>query len=376
MPIHARLRNRMDDWTRQGLRRTPAPPAGIDLCSNDYLGLAQHPRIVEAMSQAVKSLGAGSTGSRLLRGQHEVFTQAERKFALWKGTEASLYFSSGYLANAAALTTFAEDGDVLFCDERNHASLIDGARLSRARRVVFPHNDVEALAKLVRAEKGEGQMFIVTESLFSMDGDEAPLEAYAGLCAETGAALIVDEAHAVGIYGARGSGFIEQKGLEPYVFISINTAGKALGVSGAFICGTQEAIEYLVQRARTFVFSTAAPPATAAAILASLEVIAAEPERRQRLFANVSALRELLGVVGQSQIIPVVVGSNENALQAAQQLQAEGFDVRAIRPPTVPAGTARLRISVNQGLTQQEIRRFAAAVNRACAEMFLPLESS
>jgi 8-amino-7-oxononanoate synthase len=198
---------------------------------------------------------------------------------------------------------------------------------------VFPHNDAEALSRLLREQTGAGQKFVVVESLFSMDGDQAPLAEYAALCRVTGAELIVDEAHAIGVYGEGG------RGLAGDAFLSINTAGKALGVSGAFVAGPADAIEYLIQRARPFIFSTAPPPAIAAALEASLEVIANEPERRDRLLARARHLRERLGLAGDSPIIPIIIGENERAVAVARELQAAGFDVRAIRPPTVPAGT-------------------------------------
>ena len=205
-PLSMRLAERLRVIDYEGLRRTLWPPAGIDLCSNDYLGLADHPLLKQRMADAVIAEGVGSTGSRLLRGERSGFARVEATFARFKGTERSLYFSSGYLANLAVLTTFPEAGDVIFSDERNHASLIDGARLSRARRVVFPHNDAAALERLLREDRGAGQKFVVVESLFSMDGDRAPLAEYAALCRAAGAELIVDEAHAVGVYGERGRG--------------------------------------------------------------------------------------------------------------------------------------------------------------------------
>jgi 8-amino-7-oxononanoate synthase len=357
--LAARLSERLRAIEAQGLRRTLQPPSGIDLCSNDYLGLAEHPHLKQRMADAVIAEGVGSTGSRLLRGERSGFARAEGKFARFKGAERSLYFSSGYLANLAVLTTFPEAGDVIFSDERNHASLIDGARLSRARRVVFPHNDAKALDQLLREDTGEGQKFVVVESLFSMDGDQAPLAEYAALCRAAAAELIVDEAHAVGVYGECG------RGLAGDVFLSINTAGKALGVSGAFVAGPAEAIEYLIQRARPFIFSTAPPPAIAAALEASLEVMANEPERRERLLARARYLRERLGLAGDSPIIPIIIGENERAVAVARQLQAAGFDVRAIRPPTVPAGTARLRITVNQGLSEELLDQFVEVLAAA-----------
>jgi 8-amino-7-oxononanoate synthase len=372
--LEARVRARVNALAEAQLLRTLRPPRGIDFSSNDYLGLSNHRLLKERMIEAVGREGCGSTGSRLLRGHRESFSAVEQTFAGLKQTEGALYFSSGYLANIAVLTTFPEKDDVIFSDERNHASLIDGIRLSGVRRLVFAHNDVEALARLLEEHRGGGQMFVVTESLFSMDGDIAPLVEYATLCRSAGAALIVDEAHAVGIYGARGSGLIEAQGIARDVLVSINTAGKALGVSGAFVAGPSWAIEYLVQRGRPFVYSTAPPPPLAAALEASLAIVAGEPERREQLMRLSRDLRVQLGAEGlavpegSSQIVPVVLGDNDRALTVARSLQSQGFDVRAIRPPTVAPGTARLRISVNVGLSGATIRGFAAALAAAVRE--------
>lgn len=354
--LEERLRAHLAKLERDGLLRKRRPPQGIDLSSNDYLGLSTHPRIKERMAAAVCAMGAGSTGSRLLRGERDCFTALEQRFAEFKGTERALYFGSGYLANLAVLTSFPEAGDTIFSDEWNHASLIDGARLSRAERVVFPHVCPGAVP---------ASAFLVTESVFSMDGDIAPLEQYKKL----GAALIVDEAHAVGLYGDRGQGLVGGDG----VFVSVNPAGKALGVSGAFVAGPAWAIEYLEQRARPFIFSTAVPPAIAVALDASLDVIAAEPERRERVLFLARYLRERLteaGIAvpaGDSPIIPVILGENERAVAVAAALQQAGFDVRAIRPPTVPLGTARLRVSINVGLSEEILDRFVGhLMEQAC----------
>lgn len=363
--LQHRVRAGLDDLDRGNLRRNLRAPAGIDLCSNDYLGLATHPLLKQRMAEAVCRDGVGSTGSRLLRGQRDSFSEIERRFARFKEAERSLYFSSGYLANLSVFSTFAQPGDAIFSDRLNHASLIDGVRLSPARRVIFPHNDVAALADLLRQEGGGGQKFVAVESLFSMDGDFAPLAEYARLCRETGAALIVDEAHATGIYGARGSGLIEQEGVGSDVFLTVSTAGKALGVSGAFVTGPAWAIEFLVQRARPFIFSTAPPPSVAAALAASLDVVEAEPQRRRSLLELAAYLRNRLGMTGSSQIIPVILGSNDRAISVAETLQHDGFDVRAIRPPTVPDGTARLRLSVNASLSETILDRFVDALGAA-----------
>ena len=373
--LAARVRARVADLDSQGLLRTLRPPAGIDLSSNDYLGLATHPRLAACLAAAVGQDGCGSTGSRLLRGHRERFAAIEQRFAAFKGTERSLYFSSGYLANLAVLATLPEAGDVIYSDERNHASIIDGVRLSRAARVIVPHGDVEALERRLAEDRAAGERFVVIESLFSMDGDIAPLADYAAVCRRHGALLLVDEAHAVGIYGPGGSGLVRDSGVDDDVLVSINTAGKALGVAGAFVAGPAWAVDYLQQRARPFVFSTAPPPALAAALDAALDVLAAEPERRATLRARVRFLRErlvragLARAAGASQIVPIVVGANEAAVALAAGLQRRGFDVRAIRPPTVPAGTARLRIAVNAQLSEDDLERFAAALGQGLKEI-------
>ncbi len=381
--LEARVRERLAGWQAAGLLRSLEPPSGVDFSSNDYLNLAKHPLIVERLVESAGREGCGSTGSRLLRGERHAFRAIEERFARLKGTERSLYFSSGYLANIAVMTTMTERGDVIFSDELNHASLIDGIRLSAASRVIFPHNDVEALARLLQDTPCPGHRFVAVESLFSMDGDRAPLACYAALCRSTGASLIVDEAHAVGVYGRRGSGLLEAAEIDPGLCLSINTAGKALGVAGAFVAGPRWAIEYLIQRARPFVYSTAAPPLLAGALDASLDLVAAEPERRERVLGLALALRSRLseaGVpvpAGQSQIVPVLIGDNGRAMAVAQALHAKGFDVRAIRPPSVPAGTARLRLSVNAGLSEEAIERLADSLALALREVRLcPVESS
>lgn len=366
--LESRVRVRLEDLANTQLLRTLQAPSGKDFSSNDYLGLAASKQLHDAMILGVQQEGCGSTGSRLIRGERDAFQSVESHFAKFKETDRALYFSSGYLANLAVLTTFPEDGDIVFSDELNHASLIDGTRLSYAAYIVFPHNDVSALSRLMHQHSGEGRIFVLVESIFSMDGDEAPLAEYAQLCRDQGACLIVDEAHAVGIYGEKGSGLIEELGIQDDVFLSVNPAGKALGVSGAFVAGPDWAIEYLVQKARTFIFSTASLPATAWALEASLTYVTSGTETRKRLIRSAKLLRERLleaGIFvknGRSQIVPIVIGSNERAVIVASLLQARGFDVRAIRPPTVAPGTARLRVTVNAGVSDETIDSFVSAL--------------
>lgn len=369
--LESRIQKRLEELERNGLSRRLKPPCGIDLCSNDYLQLAAHPQIKERMAAAILEQGCGSTGSRLLRGERECFSSLEKRFAAFKGAPAALYLGSGYAANLAVLSTFLDEGDVVFFDRLNHASLIDGLRLAKARRIIFPHNDLSALQQFIESSETGGQRFLVVESLFSMDGDFAPLKEYAALARDNDLALIVDEAHAIGLYGERGTGMIEECGIADDVFLSINPAGKALGAAGAFVAGPAWAIDYLTQRARTFVFSTAPPPAMAAALDAALTVIEEAPELRGRLRSLTGFLRALLADQGLevarsgSQIVPVLLGGNARAVEVARRLQNEGFDVRAIRPPTVPEGTARLRISINTGLDEATLLRFAESLRSA-----------
>lgn len=366
--MNAKLRERItENLARarvENLTRKLVSPCGIDLSSNDFLGLATDERLKAAMIKAVKREGVGSTGSRLLRGERDCFAAVERQFAEWKKTEKSLYFNSGYQANIGALTAFLEAGDVCFSDEFNHASIIDGIRLSKARRVIYKHCDAAEIAGLLRETETSGQKFLVTESLFSMDGDIAPLREYAKICRETDTNLIVDEAHAVGVFGASGSGLIEAFGIEAEVFLSINTAGKALGAAGAFVAGDRAAIEYLINKARSFIFSTAPPPAIAAVLQTSIEIARKEKARRAKLLNLSEFFRELLNENGinvsleNSQIVPVLIGDSKRAVEIAEELQTKGFDVRAIRPPTVPENTARLRVSLNVDLTEEILREF------------------
>ena len=369
--LERRVRTHLAELEHFGMKRSMQVSRGIPLSSNDYLGLATDIRLKQRMTLAVWNDGCGATGSRLLSGQRESFAQIERRFAKWKSAEAALFFSSGYLANLGVLSTFLEPHDTVFSDELNHASLIDGIRLTKARKVVFRHGDIDDVARLIEYDRSSGQKFLITESIFSMDGDEAPLAEYAALCRATNTALIVDEAHAVGVLGMNGSGLIEETGTASEVFLSINPAGKALGVGGAFVAGRVWAINYLIQCARTLIFSTAPPPSMADALDAALDVIRDEPERRARLLNLSVRVRELLiekgitVVPGCSQIIPVIVGDSEPAVSVAEALQEQGYDVRAIRPPSVPPGGCRLRLSINVNLDENTLAEFSVALAEA-----------
>lgn len=351
-----------------GLLRRMRLPHGIDLVSNDTLGLAEHPHLIEAMREALGSLPAGSGGSRLLRGQHAAFEALEERLADFSGTEAALLFGSGYAANTGLLPALLGPEDLVLSDERNHASLIDGVRLSPARRVVYPHNDVAAVEQAL-ARPRQGRAFLVTESVFSMDGDLAPLVDLVAACEARGALAVVDEAHATGLYGSRGSGRVEELGLRERVLATVHTGGKALGSGGAWVAGPAPLRDLLVNRARPFLFSSAPLPVLTAALRAGLELVLGEPERRREVHRKAALLRDSLaagGVTagGESAIVSLVVGANQAALALQEGLLAAGFDARAVRPPTVPEGTARLRITARFPVSDADLVRFAAEVAR------------
>lgn len=343
---------------------------GIDFSSNDYLGLSSDPRMKQAVLAAVHAAPRmASTGSRLLSGQDEAWTAVEKEFARWVGAEAALYFTSGYAANIGLLGAILGLDDVVFSDSANHASLIDGMRLAKSRRIIFPHLDLNALeAELRWNVSSSGARFIVVESIFSMDGDRAPLRELAALAARYHAELIVDEAHATGVCGPNGRGCVAELGLAGRVFATVHTCGKALAAAGAFVCGSEPLRRLLINRARTFIFSTALPPYFAAQVAAGMRLAASAEAARVHLtdlsnFFRNQLLQNGFEIAGSdSHIVPVVLGSNETALAFAANLQARGFGVRAIRPPTVPEGTARLRLSLTAGLTQTMLADLVGAL--------------
>lgn len=366
--FEARLTAALDDLHGAGLLRQMRLPAGVDLVSNDYLGLAEHPALTTAMREALGTWPAGSGGSRLLRGHHEIFERIEDRLALFCGSESALLFGSGYAANIGLLQAIVGQGDVIFSDERNHASLIDGVRLTKAPVVVYPHQGLDALETSLQQPR-VGNAIVITESVFSMDGDLTPLCELAELCERRGAVLIVDEAHATGLYGQRGSGRVEEMGLRDRVAATIHTGGKALGSGGAWVAGSRVLRDVMVNRARTFIFSTAPLPVLGAALGAALDIVREEPSRRADVHRKSLLLRRALderGVHagGTSPIVPIVIGANEAAISAQSELAACGFDVRAIRPPSVAPGTARLRVTVRFPVSDDELLRFAAAAGR------------
>jgi 8-amino-7-oxononanoate synthase len=372
-PLRSRIAAELEELRLQQLFRTLDHPAGIPLSSNDYLGLASDPRLAAETIRAIRESGrVGSTGSRLLGGNSQSWELAEEEFAAFTGTEAALYFSSGYAANVGLLSALARPGDLVFSDSLNHASLIDGMRLSGARKVIYPHGDLACLEEALAAHRREpGAKLIVTESLFSMEGDLAPLADLLALARKYSAELIVDEAHAVGVFGPEGRGLAFEAGIAREVLAVVHTCGKALGSAGAFVCANREVKQFLVNRARTFVFSTAAPPYLAQQIRASLALARAMEAERAHLQAIASELRERLRAegfdIGQSasQIVPLIAGTSEAALAWAHSLREDGFFVRAIRPPTVPEGSARLRLSLTTKLGREDVDRLLRACLRA-----------
>ncbi|MDE3135297.1 MAG: 8-amino-7-oxononanoate synthase [Acidobacteriota bacterium] len=371
--MRERIAAELDELRRQQLFRTLDLPSGVALSSNDYLGLASDPRLVAETIRAIRESGkVGSTGSRLLAGNSKDWERAEEEFAAFAGTESALYFSSGYAANVGMLSVLAGPADVVFSDSLNHASLIDGIRLSGARKVIYPHGDLSRLEEAFSAHRREtGARLIVTESLFSMEGDFAPLGDLLALARKYGAELVVDEAHAVGVFGPGGRGLVFEAGIAGEALAVVHTCGKALASAGAFVCASREVKQYLVNRARTFIFSTAAPPYLAQQIRAALALVPAMEAERAHLHAIASALREGLRAEGfsvgtsASQIVPLVAGTSAAAMAWAESLREDGFAVRAIRPPTVPEGTARLRLSLTATLGREEIERLLGACVRA-----------
>ena len=343
----------------------------LNFASNDYLDLARHPHVIQRAREALEAIGAGATASRLVAGTLDIHSELERRLATLKGTEACLVFGSGYLANAGAIPALIGRDDVVLVDRLAHASLIDAAVLSRAKLVRFHHNDLEHLAACL-ARHDSARRMILTESVFSMDGDLAPLAPMAALAEEHDAMLLVDEAHATGVYGPSGSGLVSEAKLQGPVCASIFTLSKALGGYGGAVACSDRMKRWLANRARGFIFTTALPPAVIGAALGALDVMEREPDLGRLLLARADVLRALLQERGldtlgsTSQILPIKVGDNAGAVAIARRLRARNILVAAIRPPTVPAGTARLRLSLTLAHTEDDLRVAADAVADAC----------
>lgn len=356
---------------RDRLRRLTSR-RGVDFSSNDYLGLAASSRLAAAVTGAIaRGVAVGSGGSRLLRGNSEEHEALEAEAARFFAVEAALYFSSGYAANAALFATVPQRGDLIVHDALVHASAHEGLRLGRAAFVAATHNDPDAFEDAITAWRragGTGRAWIAVESLYSMDGDRAPLDALAEIAGQHQAFLLIDEAHATGVFGADGRGLAHHlEGRENVM--TLRTCGKALGCEGALLCGPMVVRDFLVNRGRAFIFSTASSPLMASAVRESLRIIADEPERRAALQGLIAAAERALagsGVVPSgSQILPLILGDDALTMRVADAVQAAGFDVRGIRPPTVPAGTSRLRISITLNVTEAEIDVLGEAVEAA-----------
>lgn len=346
------------------------------LCSNNYLGLADRAEVREAAAEAALRWGAGSGASRLISGNMEPHRQLEERLAAFKGYEAALLFGSGYLANTGAIAALAGRGEVVFSDELNHASIVDGCRLSRAETFVYRHGDLEHLAWALYHVRGRPAL-IVTDGVFSMDGDVAPLVELLELARRHKARLMVDEAHATGAIGPGGRGTVAGAGLSGEVDVVVGTLGKALGSYGAYVCAGAETVDFLVNTARPFIFSTAPPPPAIGAALAALDVLEREPELVDRLQANAAALHAGLAAEGldaggsRTQIVPIAVGEAETAMELCERALAHGVFAQGIRPPTVPEGSSRLRLTVMATHEREELARAAREIGTAAREIGL-----
>lgn len=335
----------------------------INFSSNNYLGIANHPNLAAAAKQAIDQYGCGSGASRLISGNMALHEELEAKLAELKGTEAGLVFNSGFQANTGILSTLTGEGDVIFSDALNHASIIDGCRLSRAKTLIYAHRDLDQLAAALKQAANSRRKLIVTESIFSMDGDEAPLAGIVDLAEKHGAVVMVDEAHATGLFGANGAGVVAKLNLGDRVLVQMGTLGKALGGFGAYVAGSRSLRELLINRCRSFIFTTSLPPAVMAMAIAAIDLVKCEPERRERLWSNCRILSEGLRAQGfhlgasASPILPLIIGDAGKCMRFSEQLLSRGIFAQGIRPPTVPEGTSRLRITVMATHTRAHIDR-------------------
>ena len=379
------------DHLRQGdlYRELPQPLATVgptclvdgrellNFASNDYLGLAADPRLVDAAAHSLQKTGLGRGASPLICGRATEHHQLEQQLAQFEQTEASLLFASGFAANAGTIPALAGPGDAIYSDAHNHASIVDGCRLSQAEKHIYAHNDVDALERLLQAGQRSGQPYrrrlIVTDTLFSMDGDLAPMPQLGELAEKYNAMLMVDEAHATGVFGKHGRGVVEHfcvehPRLHNQVHIRVGTLSKALGAAGGFVCGSKPLIEWLTNRARTYVFSTAQPAATAAAASAALKIVAEEPTKRSNLLQTATHLRQQLKAQGwntgnsASQIIPLHVGPAEQTMQLAQQLRDRDLWIPGIRPPSVAEGKSLLRLCLSAAHTEKMLAQLVEAL--------------
>ncbi len=347
----------------------------VNFASNDYLGLAADERLVAAATDACRQQGIGRGASPLICGRAEMHAALEKRLAQFEQTEAALLFPTGFAVNAGIIPALVNEDDAIYSDAKNHASIVDGCRLASAETHIYPHGDTESLARLLQDSNQFRRRLIVTDSLFSMDGDLAPLVELGNLAERHDAMLMVDEAHATGVFGTHGRGVVEHlteqhPRLHDQVHVRVGTLSKALGAAGGFVCGSTSLVGWLANRARTYVFSTAHPAATSAAAIAALEIVAEQPDRRKNLLEKSASLRSQLNKMGwntgksASQIIPLLVGSASETMRLAKTLREAGFWVGAIRPPSVPEGESLLRLGLTAGHTDTMIAEFVAALGR------------
>jgi 8-amino-7-oxononanoate synthase len=348
----------------------------LNLSSNDYLGLSQDPRLIHAAQEAAARWGVGAGASRLVAGHLALHREVEAKLAAFKGTDAGVIFSTGYMANLGVISALAGPGDRIFCDRINHASIYDGIKLSGATLARFPHRDLNRLEELLQ-KNGSGRKLIITDTVFSVDGDLAPLKELVDLKDRYGAVLMVDEAHATGVLGPKGAGLAEALGLTPRVEVHMGTFSKALGSLGGYVAGDRRLIDYLHNRARSFIYSTAMPPQVLGAIGAALDIVTREPERRSYLLAQAQNFRDSLVQAGfdllgsETQIVPVLVGENARTLELAARLRERGLLAVAFRPPTVTPGRARVRFSLSASHSREDLAAAREAITTVGREMGL-----
>lgn len=349
----------------------------LNLCSNSYLSLHLHPAVTVPAKEAINDYGAGTCSSRSVSGSIDLYERLEVDVAKYKGYKRGLIFPTGYMANMGIISTITDKDDVIFSDELNHSSLIDAMRLSNAKKVIFKHRDTEDLDRKLKRQKVRGKRFVITESVFSMDGDIAPLDNILELRERHGFYVIVDDAHGTGVFGRKGTGAEEYFGLRGRADIHMATFGKAMGSFGAFVLSDPVVIDYLINRARTFMYTTALPPAVLAASHAALKLAKSDLSYKKALWRNINHMRTALLAAGFDlkesigPIIPIVVGKDADAVMMQKMLMMKGFFLQAIRPPTVPAGTSRLRLTVVRGFTMQQMDRAVEAITEVGRKMGL-----
>ncbi|WP_425060474.1 8-amino-7-oxononanoate synthase [Sporomusa carbonis] len=347
------------------------------LASNNYLGLTHQPAVRQAAVEAIRLFGTGAGGARLTTGTHPLFKELELELAKFKETEAALVFNTGYMANVGVISALAGPDDVIFSDELNHASIIDGCRLARARVAVYRHADMNHLSELLTSTACSGKRLIITDGVFSMDGDIAPLDQIVTLAESYDAIVIVDDAHATGVIGAGGKGTADYFGLKNRVQVQIGTLSKALGAEGGFVAGSRQLIDYIINKARSFIFSTALSPATIAAALAALRELTARPELAGMLRENADYVRTMLRQAGLpvfdgiTPIIPVMAGEAKRAVRLTAELKEQGIIITAIKPPTVPPGTSRLRLTVTAAHDRSELADAVTKIATAAKRLTL-----